>query len=179
MKRLTWFAAVMGVCVLALPIVAAAQSNAIYVGHERVVEALDGDFVWGESGLVARVRGQGAPGRNRTRDLMVRSHPLCPLSYGRARRHCMGPPPEPRVPCAVWSLAPVAAGFTWVQLTTERRFVAAVAVGTAVTAVATLLLWLAVAHPDCEFGAVRAPSQLGIPSLIGGRVIGGGVAIGG
>src|SRR5438105_6963138 len=26
----------------------------------------------------------GAPGRNRTRDLMVRSHPLCPLSYGRA-----------------------------------------------------------------------------------------------
>ncbi|MEO8251348.1 MAG: hypothetical protein ABI978_01045 [Chloroflexota bacterium] len=79
----------------------------------------------------------------------------------------------------MWSLAPVAAGFTWVQLTTERRFVAAVAVGTAVTAVATLLLWLAIAHPDCEFGAVRDPSQLVVPSLIVGLAIGAGVAIGG
>src|SRR5437773_7430463 len=31
-----------------------------------------------------RLRLRGAPGRIRTRDLMVRSHPLCPLSYGRA-----------------------------------------------------------------------------------------------
>ena len=28
--------------------------------------------------------GYGAPGRIRTRDLVVRSHRLCPLSYGRA-----------------------------------------------------------------------------------------------
>jgi len=34
--------------------------------------------------------GRSAPGRNRTRDLMVRSHPLCPLSYGRASAHSIG-----------------------------------------------------------------------------------------
>ena len=76
----------------------------------------------------------------------------------------------------VWLAAPVVAGFAWSGLTRVGRDVAAALVGTVIGITATVLLWRAIAFPDCEFGAYRTPAEFLVPSLIVGVVIGGGQA---
>ncbi len=76
----------------------------------------------------------------------------------------------------VWVMTPAVAGFAWQRLTPRNIALAAVAVGLLMSSVAALLFWLAVAHPDCEFGAVRTPGELMLPSLGVGLVIGVGLA---
>ncbi len=70
--------------------VAARAVTAPMVRAPTVIGRIVSAARWATATRCGRWEGGGAPGRNRTRDLMVRSHPLCPLSYGRARGHCMG-----------------------------------------------------------------------------------------
>lgn len=76
----------------------------------------------------------------------------------------------------VWIAAPVAAGFVWRTLDRRSTRVIAALVGTVIAAAAALLLWQAVASPDCGTGAIRTPQELVLPSLLVGVVVGGGVA---
>ncbi len=76
----------------------------------------------------------------------------------------------------VWIGAPVAAGFAWRTLEpTSTRLIAAL-VGTVVAAVAALLLWQAVAFPNCGTGTIRTPQEMVLPSMLVGAALGGGVA---
>ncbi len=52
-------------------------------------------------------------------------------------------------------------------------------VGTVIAAAAAVLLWQAVAFPNCGTGAIRTPPEMMLPSLSVGAVIGGGVALSG
>lgn len=76
----------------------------------------------------------------------------------------------------VWIVAPVAAGFVWRTLDRRTTRVIAALVGTVIAAAATLLLWRAVAFPDCGTGPIRTPQEMVLPSLLVGAVVGGGVA---
>jgi len=76
----------------------------------------------------------------------------------------------------VWIAAPVAAGFVWRTLDRRTTRVIAALVGTVIGAAAALLLWQAVAFPDCGTGAIRGPQEMALPSLLVGAVVGGGVA---
>ena len=75
----------------------------------------------------------------------------------------------------VWLCAPMAAGLAWRGLTPRGTVNAAIVFGVIVSGVAATLFWLAVAYPDCELGAVRAPGEWVVPSLFVGVVIGAGV----
>lgn len=75
----------------------------------------------------------------------------------------------------IWALAPVAAGFAWQRLTARATAMAATALGLIVGAVATALVWSAVVHPNCEFGAARTPIEMVAPSIFVGLVIGAGL----
>jgi hypothetical protein len=79
----------------------------------------------------------------------------------------------------VWASAPVAAGFAWSRLSPRATTAASLIVGGATAVAAALLFWLAVAHPDCQFGATHSPSDWILPSLIAGTMIGVGPAISG
>lgn len=79
----------------------------------------------------------------------------------------------------VWALAPVAAAFAWRRLTSRGIAVAAAAVGLIVGGAAAALLWSALAIPDCQFGAIRSPAELVLPSLVIGLVIGTGLSAAG
>lgn len=79
----------------------------------------------------------------------------------------------------VWISAPIAAGFVWRLLPQRGAVLAAALVGSAIGGVAATLFWRAVAYPNCEYGAVRTPSDWIVPSLTLGLVIGGGVAVSG
>jgi hypothetical protein len=79
----------------------------------------------------------------------------------------------------VWASAPIAAAFAWRGLSQRGTTVAALVVGCAIAAAAALLFWLGVAHPDCQFGAVRSPNDWILPSLIAGAVIGAGPPVSG
>jgi hypothetical protein len=74
---------------------------------------------------------------------------------------------------------PVVGGFMWSRLRRRAAAEAAGVVAAAITAVAALLFWQAVAYPDCEFGAIRTPLDWVLPSVILGGVIGGGLATSG
>ena len=76
-----------------------------------------------------------------------------------------------------WIAAPVVAGFTWRRLDQRTTLAVAALVGTVITAVAAVLLWQAIAFPDCE--AVHTPEQMVSPSLLLGAVVGGGLALSG
>lgn len=76
----------------------------------------------------------------------------------------------------VWALTPVVAGYAWRPLNAPQTAAAVAMVGLVITAIATSLLWLASAFPDCEFGAVRSPAEWIVPSVVVGVVIGGGFA---
>ena len=56
------------------------------------------------------------------------------------------------------------------------RNIAAVVVGTVIGIAATVLLWQSIAFPDCQYGASRTATELLVPSVIVGVVIGGGQA---
>jgi hypothetical protein len=79
----------------------------------------------------------------------------------------------------VWATAPIAAAFAWRGLSQRGTTLAAVVVGGAIAGVAALLFWLAVAHPDCQFGATRSPIGWVLPSLLVGMVIGAGPSVSG
>ena len=76
----------------------------------------------------------------------------------------------------VWSLTPVAAAYVWQALNRRQSGAAAAVVGLTLAVAATALVWLATAFPDCQFGAVRTPADLVLPSVLVGVVIGGGFA---
>jgi hypothetical protein len=76
----------------------------------------------------------------------------------------------------VWSLTPVAAAYAWRALSGRQAAAIAAVVGLILTLVAAALFWAAMAFPDCQFGAVRMPAELILPSLFVGAVIGGGFA---
>lgn len=77
----------------------------------------------------------------------------------------------------VWLAAPVAAAFAWRRLTSRESHIAAIVVGIAIAGAAAVLFWQAVADPGCEYGAIHAPADWIVPSLMLGAVIGGGVAV--
>lgn len=79
----------------------------------------------------------------------------------------------------IWVSAPIISGFIWRQLTPRGSATAAVIVATAISAVAAVLFWLAVAYPGCETGAVRTPIDWVLPSLSVGVAMGGGLAASG
>lgn len=76
----------------------------------------------------------------------------------------------------VWIAIPIAAGFVWQGLDQSSTRVIAALVGTVIGAAAALLLWQAVAFPNCETSAIRTPPEMVLPSLLVGTVVGGGVA---
>ena len=76
----------------------------------------------------------------------------------------------------VWALSPMVAAYAWRPLSRRETVLAATVVGVVISIAASLLFWLAVAHPACEFGAVRTPAELIAPSLLVGIVVGGGLA---
>ncbi len=77
----------------------------------------------------------------------------------------------------VWVAAPIVAGFAWRTAPPTASRVAAVLIGGIVTAVATVLIWRAVAYHDCQTGAIRSPIDWAAQSFIVGIAIGGGVAV--
>jgi len=79
----------------------------------------------------------------------------------------------------IWVATPVVAGFLWRSLSPRMSTLAALVVGLAVAAVTTVLLWRAVAFPDCGTGAIHTPEESVGPSLLLGVVIGGGLAVSG
>lgn len=79
----------------------------------------------------------------------------------------------------LWLSGPIAAGVMWHRLTPRGSFLAALAVGIAVSAVAAVLFWQGVAHPDCETGTIRTPIDWVLPSVLLGSVIGAGLAASG
>lgn len=79
----------------------------------------------------------------------------------------------------IWALAPLAAAFAWRRLTRRGSAAAAAAVGLIISGVAAALLWSAFAFPNCQFGAIRGPAELVVPSVMVGLVIGFGLSAAG
>jgi hypothetical protein len=79
----------------------------------------------------------------------------------------------------VWAAAPLAAGFVWLRLSSAGRSLAATVCGLVVGGAATVLFWLAVRSPDCQFGPVRPLQDWLVPAVAVGVLIGGGFAVGG
>lgn len=75
----------------------------------------------------------------------------------------------------VWVGTPIVAGFIWQGLPTATARTVALVVATVVGALAAGLLWLAVVHPTCDFGAIRTPTDWIPGSLFVGAVVGAGV----
>lgn len=78
-----------------------------------------------------------------------------------------------------WIGAPVAAGFVWRSLDQRTTLAVAALVGTVIAVVAALLLWQAIGFPACETGALYTPTEMVLPSLLVGAVVGGGLAASG
>jgi hypothetical protein len=76
----------------------------------------------------------------------------------------------------VWIAAPVAGGFVWDRLGRPSRNLAAIVDGAVIGGAATILLWLAIAFPTCQFGGAPTPAAFVAPSMIVGIVVGGGQA---
>jgi hypothetical protein len=76
----------------------------------------------------------------------------------------------------VWSLTPCLTALAWHRLGTRPRRLVATGVGLAMAAAVAVLYWLAVAFPDCQFGAVLSPAEWIAPAAIVGLVVGGGFA---
>ena len=72
----------------------------------------------------------------------------------------------------IWALTPTMAAYAWRRFEPEDTWLIAAVVGLVIATLAALLFWLAVAFPDCEFGAVRTSAQSILPSTILGVVIG-------
>ena len=79
----------------------------------------------------------------------------------------------------VWLSTPIVAGFAWRGLTPRGSAFSAVVLGAGVGIVAAVLVWQAVAYPNCEFGANRAPGDWVLPSLFVGAMIGAGLSLSG
>jgi len=79
----------------------------------------------------------------------------------------------------VWLLAPLAAGWTWRELTPPASALAKVIVGAIVTTVATVLFWIAVTEPACEFGPRTPSTGWMAPSILIGLLVGSGLVAGG
>jgi hypothetical protein len=79
----------------------------------------------------------------------------------------------------LWLSAPIAAGLVWHRLTPRGSLMAACAVGVALSAVAAVLFWQGVAHPDCGTGTIRTPTDWVLPSMLIGSLIGAGLVASG
>ena len=77
----------------------------------------------------------------------------------------------------VWLAAPVAAAFAWRRFTSAESTIAAGVVAATIGITAAILFWQSVSSPNCDFGAIRTPSEFVLPSMILGAVIGGGLAV--
>jgi hypothetical protein len=78
----------------------------------------------------------------------------------------------------VWLAAPSAAALAWQSLGPRASAAVAVAVGLALAIPASVLLWQAVAHPACQFGAIRTPEAMLAPALGVGAIVGIGLGTG-
>ena len=78
----------------------------------------------------------------------------------------------------VWMLAPIAAAYAWRSLSGRELALAVTLTGLVVGAAAAWLIWAASAFEllDCQFGALRGPSDFIPGSLFFGAVVGGGLA---
>lgn len=76
----------------------------------------------------------------------------------------------------LWIGAPVVSGSLWATLGQRATVAVAAAVWLAISAAASLLLWQAVAFPNCGTGTIRTPPEMALPSLVVGVAVGGGVA---
>jgi hypothetical protein len=80
---------------------------------------------------------------------------------------------------SLWLSAPVVAGFVWRRLPPATSLAPALVLWVIVAGVATILLWLAVAFPDCPGGANRMPIEWVTPSLVVGVLVGAAVGVSG
>lgn len=78
----------------------------------------------------------------------------------------------------IWCAAPVSAAFAWRLLSRGERRAAAAVVALIVAAVSGVLLWQAVAFPECA-NPVRSPIGWTIPAAFVGLTIGAGLAASG
>jgi hypothetical protein len=78
-----------------------------------------------------------------------------------------------------WIVAPTIGGLVWGGLSPRNAVLAAVLVGITVGGIAATLFWLAVAYPDCTYGAIRMPGDWVLPALVFGTVIGTGFSVSG
>ena len=79
----------------------------------------------------------------------------------------------------VGSSAPVAAAFAWQKLTGSAALVVPLLVGISIAVPAAAAFWVAIAHPDCQFGSVMTEADTIRAAVIVGVVAGGGYAIAG
>lgn len=80
----------------------------------------------------------------------------------------------------LWLSAPVIAGFLWNSVTRRRAKLAALIVGSIISAAAALAYWQSIGTPfDCGFGTVTPAIEFLPQTLIVGVLVGGGVAIDG
>ncbi len=79
----------------------------------------------------------------------------------------------------LWLSAPVVAGFVWRRLPPAASLAPALVLWAIVAGLATILLWLAVAFPDCPSGANRMPIEWVTPSLVVGVLVGAAVGVSG
>ena len=77
----------------------------------------------------------------------------------------------------VWLAAPVAAAFAWRRFISSETTIATGVVAATIGVAAAILFWQSVSSPNCDFGAIRTPSEFVLPSVILGAVIGGGLGV--
>jgi hypothetical protein len=78
----------------------------------------------------------------------------------------------------VWLAAPIAGALAWQSLGPRASAAIALVVGVALAIPASGVLWQSVAHPACEFGAIRSPEAMLPPTIVVGVILGVGLATG-
>lgn len=80
----------------------------------------------------------------------------------------------------LWLSAPVIAGFLWNSVTRRRATLAALIVGSIISAAAAFAYWQSIGTPfDCGFGTVTPAIAFLPQTLIVGVLVGGGLALDG
>jgi hypothetical protein len=80
----------------------------------------------------------------------------------------------------LWLSAPVIAGFLWNSVTRRQAKLAALIVGSIISAAAALAYWQSIGTPfDCGFGTVAPAIDFLPQALIVGVLVGGGLALDG
>jgi hypothetical protein len=153
-------------------------------GATKNAETRQQEYKWGGRKLAARVNGTRQL-EQRTAGFALRvAAPLLVLGFAflawwiSDRLVYIGPIDRATfgwlVVAPLVAAAPLSAAIGWRSIDMGAQWAAALATGVCIAAVASAMLWLAVAFPNCQFGAVRTPADLVVPSLIVGLIFGGG-----